>query len=747
MDIFQNATWPGIVGIENAKYVNSHGITPGTFVFTTAPELAPKPMALGDLVFTDGINTVTVPSCQITEVTSSQSDDGISVTVRGKDRRWMWESMGGVSGRYNQMDERGKLVPWTIRSPQELIQLCLEALGESNVQVSVPNGLPRSAGADITRYLRAGENFPETVSNPPIVWDYTPPGIALSQVVEYYGCHIIYSPVTDRFIIAPVGTGKALPNLPYESRAPSLSRPVAPERVGVAGAHIRFQMRFMLEAVGREWDDSYVPINLLSYAPIAGAKPQISSITNIGRDFPGDPGTMLIVKLVFVDPATLTREEIQVIDTNPGHTMAQRFATIKAGLLAIPVVAKNFAVVQFDATHLRLTGGPGVNAFGLDCSKNIDASPPAFNAEQVQAFQLPTKSWASCPIPTFTSVQPTDRLSYMEAKALAQDSVWKCFRILPFDPTFWPQAKPLNVPFFGRIKRRQQIVLQDKKCELIVPIPRIPGAVNKGNPLGFQPGGPIPNQGVLPEFYNGRSRERGATVQGSVFRKCGGMQVLWQPAAPGAVANVEWEANTGPTDRVFVPFTIDAVEQMVVFSDHVYYFQPGAGGHGYYAIPNLILETGCLVQDPDTSQPVRWEETLSTGGIAPTEWQIKEEVAVSVLGNYDEASRLKGFQFLDLADARGRAGILLRGMAAKYRVTQGEIREYPGILPIQPDGYVQQVTYQVGEGATTVASGNTEHSVAIPTLPARRRAELLPPNRLAALANFAEKQIVDTWNK
>ena len=218
--------------------------------------------------------------------------------------------------------------------------------------------------------------------------------------------------------------------------------------------------------------------------------------------------------------------------------------------------------------------------------------------------------------------------------------------------------------------------------------------------------------------------------------------------------------NTPKSEKVRVEFSIDPVEQIVVFSEAVYeQLQVGgaagvgagsAAGNGTSPMsrvkfPRLVLETAVLVTLPDSGELYRWKETRKVGGTAPTEWEIRDDVQVGVIGNYDpETNQLLNWELPELGEARKRADHYLDGMAKKYEVTGGETRQYIGIYPWDLDGYCQQATYSVGPGgATTTLSGNSEHSDVIPEYPARQRDENLPPNKQAAQANLLEQSFRD----
>ena len=73
-----------------------------------------------------------------------------------------------------------------------------------------------------------------------------------------------------------------------------------------------------------------------------------------------------------------------------------------------------------------------------------------------------------------------------------------------------------------------------------------------------------------------------------------------------------------------------------------------------------------------------------------------------------------------------RANYYLQGMVAQYRQLTALVVEYNGLVPIDCDGIIQQVTWQLSLGGfTTTASANNEHNIYVPPFPERRRAEYL----------------------
>ena len=732
-DLSQSTSWPGVPAVESCQGTISHGITASTFVLVTYPQTS-EPAAAGDLVFFDGFRTAPLRDCKLSRITGRAGPDGTSYTLEILDRRWKWRADGvgfsTLSGRYNQTDPRGKLIPWTIRSPEELARLCLDAMGETGYVLDLPRGLTKADGANLDRYLRLGENFVQSFANPPVVWDVTPPAEALARLAEQFGCRVVFQPIRNRVLVVPLGKGQALPaDVPAEMVAPSIDAPKVPVRVGVAGAPVRIQYRFFLEAVGKEWDGAYIPIDQLSYAPKVVGQVQITTLTYSG----GASNPKVGVTITFTPPGGTEEVTIPFTITNPALTIEDKLAEIAALINDNPQLGPLVLAFAVGGS-LELTGLTNGFAFSVSFYDPGDSSAPGYDVNLVQEGIPDGTGWDACPPPTFPAVRATDQLSYTQAQGLARESVFRCYRIRFIDVA--TKKAPIRLPWYGPLKRRQQIILQLTKVRQVVPQARIQGGVNNNNVF---PGAAIPGgAGVLPEFYDGYSRDQAATVTGSVRKSLN--SVLWLPIADEDIY------NSPPMSRVCVPFEVDQAEQMIVFTDYVYKYFPIADTFNTLKQPSLILETACLVQDPDTSELVRWRETMELGGDAPPEWQIHEDLQVGVIANFDPQGRLVTIDFAERDDVASRARYYLAGMANKYQVKGGESRQMVGIHPIDPDGMIQQVSWSVGPaGPTTIASSNTEHSAVVLPYPARRRAENLSPNQSAALVNRVEQMLVDRY--
>lgn len=764
-------SWPGAYSVESFSYTASHGPSPGVAQLAVVPKAATDapPAMSGDLMWGDGSRTVRLRDCQVDAIDPVKDSRGLTWTLRIFDRRWRWVTpkgaKGAVSGKYNQPDPRGKFVPWTVRSPAELAELCFEELGETNYEITgLPAGLSRLDGAKFDEFLMRGENFKMSLANPPVRWDYTPPALALASLVETFGCRLIYQPVRDRFLVAKLGVGADLPDLPAESVGRSVDPPEAPKALVVVGAPTRFQCRLVLEPVGEEWDGKVTPVDDLSYKPegrgTTGAK-QVTSFTYQGSSvLTGD----IVVTFTVPDPIEPgLYVEYAVSTTAPGDTIVDNMTAVAALINAHPGLAGLTAAVTTNAEGRPVLVLTGTTAgVGWGGAAIAPADPDNTAATWAGVSTLPESpelvgGWEYCGPPNFTAAKPTDRLAYDQARAKARGSVYSWYRVALVDPA---TNKPgLTIPGYGKITRRQQIILLPNKCAQLVPEPRNAKAQdNRGR------GGRL---GALPDYYDGYSRDQNADVYGAVSKLIG--TVLWGPGLA---------LNTDPGDKVYVPFQVVPEKQMIAFAAPVW--RRGVSGTNVvngqslpfvrFEFPRLVLETAVLIMDPDTSALVReqFRETpagkgttakTTTGkgkgtetGIDPgagkgksgklpgagVEFEVHDDVQLDVIPTYGDRHQLLSVE-RDTSDARPRADYYLAAMRAKYELTQADTRRYPGILAIDPDGRIQQVSWSIGGGATTTASANTEHSVRVPPYPARRRAENLPPDVSAAVANLIEQ--------
>lgn len=727
------ASWPGVEGtVESCEYTCSHGIMPGTAMLACHP--TGLPAMLGDLVITDGVGTVRLPACRVVDYTVRQDGQGTRLTLSIQDRRWRW-SGGRIDGCYNQLDPRGKLIPWTVRAPKELALLCLQAMGEPRYDIdALPPGLSsgEALAAVGNRILQAGELLPATGVNPPINWYAIPPSQALQQVAEMFGCRVVYDPLTDSVIVAKVGVGGDLPAGSLSSQGPSLRPPDAPSAVQVVGSPTLYQGRFWLQPVGEEWDGSYVPIDLLSYSPARREPATQQWAVEITYGL-----VDLAVGYEIIAGATGTDDALSGISFIRSP-LAMETADDIALALATQVNASNEPLIRGNLT--ATAAGPVVTITGVKpgyafkVAARMKYSFTADNtivAELARVAVAPLRHrWAESVPGAFDDAQATDRLTKSQAVALAQKTVFRLFQLTGVDVSDRTSAgAPMKVPGYpGPIVRRQQVVLTGEQVDQVVPYSGDPSilAANAEEVERY-----------IRDLYSGYSRGKAAAVYGRVAHDVFDASGLVHDRAG---------QNTPEGEIVPVPFHVEVFHQLVAFSSPVWKW----AGDGTVGYPSLQLQTGVMVRDAATNQLSAFSLSRPLPGgnpLAPPRTEVHDDVQANVTSTYDGEGNIASASLLE-ADALVRAGHYLTGMTLRYAVGNGQAAEYNGIVPVRMDGAVMQASWSVGPGgAATRASRNFEFSPYVPPYPARRRAEAMPPPadggpQQVALADEAEAKRV-----
>ncbi len=143
----------------------------------------------------------------------------------------------------------------TERTPQELAELYLNAMGEVDYDISE---LP-----DDTR--------------PPVDHDYDNPAEALAALCESLGCRIVLQ-LDNTVKLVRSGAGAGLPAEFLLEDSLTIDLPEKPDKIAVVCGPSLYQVDFPLEAVGLDRDttsggdptDTIKPIDELSYKPSGG---------------------------------------------------------------------------------------------------------------------------------------------------------------------------------------------------------------------------------------------------------------------------------------------------------------------------------------------------------------------------------------------------------------------------------------------------------------------------------------------
>ncbi|MFI4875945.1 MAG: hypothetical protein ACIALR_11425 [Blastopirellula sp. JB062] len=253
-------SYPGITDYVEARYTLSHGVSPGRIIVRTPPDAA-RPAAGGTATFRCGGNTIAMPGCRIDSVTAETDPSGRTMLrFEILDCRWAWK-LGAISGLYNRPAPDGRSIDReTEKTPRELAQLCFEAMGLRDFDLS---------------------NMPQLL-RPAIDWDYQTPALALADLADTCGCRVVLK-IGGRVAIEPVGAGAPLPTLSAAIGGRAVyDLPDAPPALRFAAGPSQYQCDFELAPVALEPNGDIVPLDEASYAPPRGWKheplPQLGNV-------------------------------------------------------------------------------------------------------------------------------------------------------------------------------------------------------------------------------------------------------------------------------------------------------------------------------------------------------------------------------------------------------------------------------------------------------------------------------------
>jgi hypothetical protein len=152
------------------------------------------------------------------------------------------------------------------------VQPGLAAPSGPNVPAPGPDDEVIDAKSD---FLRCGENFTRSRSNPVVIWTSTPAAVALAQLVEQFGRAVVFDPLTDSVSIQQLGDGDPLPAGRLLASSPAIDLEAVPSEVIARGGPTRYQIHLQTRAVLRDHRGFWVPLNESSIAPeipVAGRK-------------------------------------------------------------------------------------------------------------------------------------------------------------------------------------------------------------------------------------------------------------------------------------------------------------------------------------------------------------------------------------------------------------------------------------------------------------------------------------------
>lgn len=245
MALAASASFPGIDVVIGADMTFGHGISPSVCTIRTVPH-SNFIAGVGTLVLSFGGDSLKFKDCALDLATLRADESGTEWTINILDRRWKW-AFGHVSGKYNTKKADGEIDKDTEKTPQELAKLLLEAMGETRPDVSALPSKPR----------------------PEVQWDFDNPAAQLAELCDSLSCRVVLG-LDDRVKIHELGKGARLPTGGVSAGGAGFDTSAIPSSLMIVGAPIRFQSKWLLEAVGEDTDGSIKLLDDLSYKPADG---------------------------------------------------------------------------------------------------------------------------------------------------------------------------------------------------------------------------------------------------------------------------------------------------------------------------------------------------------------------------------------------------------------------------------------------------------------------------------------------
>lgn len=685
--------WPGVDQPVALSYTLSHGISPGRATLQLLPQDVSRISLTGDLIFGDGVTTIVLRNCKAAQLRTNLDGSGLTWSLDILDRRWKWIECGFIQGTYNVPDSTRDVtrpppvggpylapaqlyIPWTVRTPHQLLALCLEAMGETVYRIDAPNTL-----------------YPL----PNISWDYCNPAQALNALAEELGCRVVYRPDVDGVWVVPIGQGLLLPPGSISREAPALSNPQRPDTIVCVGAPVKFEVEWVLEAVGEEFDGRLLPIAHLSYAPPIMATRHSYKVTP--ENIP-DAGYTLTIRIVYkgtVYTCSYLTASGSIQDAVDGLVVEVNEFVGGQGFLATS-----------EDGYLLVTGPLDGSTFTLTATADGQAVLTA-ELESVGGRRDKPHPWAHDMGPDFANAQETERLTHKEAQQLAAKSVYRYYRIVNVN-VVEGYPIPAWIPQYGFLDIIQRVVLLDEQINQVVPQAEDAQVMSAD---GYP---------IIRDFYNGTFRQPPARCFGRATE------------ADFSKWRVDTTENTEAHQEVLSDFQIVPERQLIIFNDYVYL----AHNQLYYPAP-IRLRCACHLRHPTNNSLVRSEHVYTFPGPRlgtqpavirheDVEYLVKAMYEVTP-GGYFLPDTLTLKQVVsNSGEAVERANYYLLKAAAKYQIIGSGDRDYNGIEPVFIDGAIQQVTWSIdceSRGADTTASRNSEHSIYTPKYPERLRIEYL----------------------
>lgn len=239
-------SFPSVSTPKECVYTQTLGVQPDVATLRFVPQAGAVP-ATGTLTFSWNGSSITLPNCLVDSTKIQYGERGMVQIARILDRRWRWHRAAPISGYYNVV-RGGTIVASTQQSLRTLAEYLLNQMGEASPDVSA----------------LSNSIYPE------VRWDAESPALALDQLLKEWGFNVALGFGSEVVTVVQLGTGAALSTTDAMMISNSVDPPTRPQYARIVFDDSLAQYRVKLTAVGLETDDTWVPINSLSYKPAAG---------------------------------------------------------------------------------------------------------------------------------------------------------------------------------------------------------------------------------------------------------------------------------------------------------------------------------------------------------------------------------------------------------------------------------------------------------------------------------------------
>lgn len=239
--------FPGLISVRSFTFTWGIGVAPSVAIVEVVPQ-DDFPTSPDVMTIEDDFNGIVLefPFSIVDSATVQRNLNGMVTSVAIKDRRWCWKFLEPISGRYNLRNQDGSVWSPSEQSPQDLIALLAEAMGEEIDSSVVPN-----------------------LARPMVQWDYANAAQELDRLVTSLGCRVTINNDSE-IVICQGGVGADLPTALARSVSVGVDPPDKPDFIIVVATPTRYESAFQMVPVGEEMDGTIVPINQLSYTPASG---------------------------------------------------------------------------------------------------------------------------------------------------------------------------------------------------------------------------------------------------------------------------------------------------------------------------------------------------------------------------------------------------------------------------------------------------------------------------------------------